>query len=154
MADIRAYRDASDRAHVIALWEGVFGYAAEHNAPALVIDQKMRANDGLFFVCREGAALVGTILCGYDGHRGWLYSLAVQPAARHRGHGTALVRHAECALAALGCLKVNLQVVEGNAGVAGFYQRLGYAIEPRISMGRRLPPAGRPGDEPQKERTG
>lgn len=138
MVELRAYRDAADRAAVIALWEQVFGYAADHNSPPLVIDQKVRANDGLFFVCLEQGRLVGTIMCGFDGHRGWLYSLAVHPSDRAKGHGTRLVRHAEHALAARGCLKVNLQIVETNGAVAAFYQRLGYSVEPRASMGRRL----------------
>ncbi|MCE3273122.1 MAG: acetyltransferase [Ramlibacter sp.] len=138
MIELRTYRDAADRTAVIALWEEVFGYAADHNSPPLVIDQKLRADDGLFFVCIAEGALVGTIMCGYDGHRGWLYSLAVHPSARTQGHGARLVRHAEEALAGRGCLKVNLQILEANAAVAAFYQRLGYSLEPRVSMGRRL----------------
>jgi ribosomal protein S18 acetylase RimI-like enzyme len=77
-------------------------------------------------------------MCGYDGHRGWLYSLAVHPSSRNNGHGTRLVRHAEAALAERGCLKVNLQILETNRSVVQFYRRLGYCAEPRISMGRRL----------------
>lgn len=142
MVELRVYRDATDRAQVIALWEEVFGYAAEHNAPQLVIDQKLRAEDSLFFVCRESDQVVGTIMSGYDGHRGWLYSLAVHPLARKRGYGRRLVRHAERALAARGCLKVNLQILESNGAVATFYERLGYFVEPRVSMGRRLPGGG------------
>lgn len=134
----REYRDTEDRAAVIALWQEVFGYTADHNAPPLVIDQKVQAADGLFFVCIDEGRMAGTIMCGWDGHRGWLYSLAVQPTLRKIGHGTRLVRHAEEALAARGCLKVNLQVLDSNGPVADFYRRLGYAVEPRISMGRRL----------------
>lgn len=77
-------------------------------------------------------------MAGYDGHRGWLYCLAVDPAARKQGLGTALIRHAEGVLVQLGCLKVNLQIIEGNKAVAAFYQALGYVVEPRISMGKPL----------------
>jgi ribosomal protein S18 acetylase RimI-like enzyme len=55
------------------------------------------------------------------------------------GVGTALVRHAEQALTQRGCMKINLQIVSGNEGVSRFYQSLGYAVEPRISMGKRIP---------------
>lgn len=142
MPEIRTYQDTADRAAVIALWTEVFAYTDDHNAPPLVIDQKLEAGDGLFFVSAEGGQVVGTIMCGYDGHRGWLYSLAVHRSARTQGHGARLVRHAEAVLAGLGCLKVNLQIVASNAAVAAFYERLGYAVEPRISMGRRLPAPG------------
>jgi ribosomal protein S18 acetylase RimI-like enzyme len=138
MSAIAVYDDALHRAQVIALWQQVFGYAAPHNAPALTLDKKLEAADGLFFVCCEKEEVAGTVMAGYDGHRGWLYSLAVHPSCRRQGIATRLVRHAECVLAARGCLKVNLQILEGNRDVAGFYERLGYAVEPRVSMGRLL----------------
>jgi ribosomal protein S18 acetylase RimI-like enzyme len=75
---------------------------------------------------------------GYDGHRGWLYAVAVGRQYRRSGVGTALVRKAEAALRELGCNKINLQVRAGNAAVTDFYSRLGYAVEERISMGREI----------------
>jgi ribosomal protein S18 acetylase RimI-like enzyme len=80
-------------------------------------------------------------MAGYDGHRGWLYSVAVRRDSKRAGIGRALIRHAEEALQALGCAKVNLQVRATNAEVVQFYERLGYAAEDRISLGRRLSPA-------------
>lgn len=94
--------------------------------------------DGLFFVATRGSAVIGTILAGYDGHRGWLYSVAVDPSHRMNGVGTALVRHAERALTERGCMKINLQVLADNEPVAGFYRSLGYGVEQRISMGKRI----------------
>ena len=82
--------------------------------------------------------VIGTVMGGYDGHRGWVYSLAVDEARRHSGIGSALVDEIEEALKALGCLKVNLQVVGSNSGVVDFYKRLGFSVEDRISMGKRL----------------
>ena len=76
---------------------------------------------------------------GYDGHRGWIYSLAVHSEWRERSVGTALMQQIENALIELGCMKINLQVMENNAGAESFYQKLGYVNEPRISMGKQIP---------------
>ena len=136
---IEAYDDTRHRDDVIALWQAVFRYDAPHNAPALVVDRKLAAADELFFVACRDERVVGTILAGYDGHRGWLYSVAVDPQYRHARLGTALVRHAEQALTALGCVKINLQIIGGNRQVTDFYRSLGYAVEDRVSMGRTVP---------------
>jgi len=131
--------DASrDFDQVVALWRQVFAYDSPHNAPALVIKKKLEQRDGLFFVARLDRSVVGTVMAGYDGHRGWIYSLAVLPDQRRNGIGSRLLRHAEARLAELGCIKVNLQIVEGNEPAVGFYERHGYEIEPRISMGKRM----------------
>lgn len=74
----------------------------------------------------------------YDGHRGWLYTVAVKPDRRRQGVATALVRHAEQALAKLGCVKLNLQVRGRDDGARAFYESLGYVAEPRLSMGKPL----------------
>ncbi|MBK5549274.1 GNAT family N-acetyltransferase, partial [Pseudomonas sp. TH03] len=66
------------------------------------------------------------------------YSVAVHPAQRRQGLGARLVRHAEQALTARGCMKINLQIVSTNESVKGFYESLGYAVEPRISMGKKV----------------
>lgn len=131
-----------DAAAVAALWREVFPDDPPHNAPELVIAQKRACQPELFFVAEAGGAVVGTLMAGYDGHRGWLYAVAVGPRHRRRGVGTLLIRHAEAALAARGCTKVNLQVRASNAAVVAFYERAGYAVEERVSMGRRLPAGG------------
>lgn len=138
MPKITLYQDIPHRQQVIHLWRLVFGPATGHNDPALSIDKKLAVNDGLFFVALAGEQVVGTTLAGYDGHRGWLYSVAVHPEFQATGIGTQLVRHAERALAELGCMKINLQVLESNKDVVAFYQSIGYAVEERISMGRKV----------------
>jgi ribosomal protein S18 acetylase RimI-like enzyme len=125
---------------VAALWDEVFGYQGAHNAPDAVIRQKVESEDGLFFVAAADGRVVGTAMGGYDGHRGWIYTVAVATGLRRRGVGTALVRRVEEELAARGCPKVNLQVRAENAAVVAFYERLGYRVEPRVSMGKLLPP--------------
>ncbi len=132
------YNDTSHRAQVIDLWRVAFGYEDAHNAPALVIDKKLAVDDGLFFVALAQGAVVGTVMAGYDGHRGWLYAVAVHPDQRQSGVGGVLVRHAENALMVRGCLKINLQIRGGNERVAAFYESLGYVVEPRVSMGKRM----------------
>ena len=136
---IALYTDSVHRRQVMALWETVFGYEAMHNKPNLVIDKKVEVDDHLFFVALDGDAVVGTVMVGYDGHRGWIYSLAVSPSHRRQGIGSRLVAHAERALARRGCMKINLQIMEGNEGVAAFYAFLGYSVEKRVSMGKILP---------------
>jgi ribosomal protein S18 acetylase RimI-like enzyme len=135
---ISAFVDAAHREAVVALWNEVFGYEGAHNDPDLVIDKKLEVRDELFFVALDGPTAVGTIMAGYDGHRGWIYSVAVAPVLRKQGIGSQLVAHAERALAKKGCLKINLQIMGDNAGVAAFYASLGYAVEPRVSMGKKF----------------
>ena len=135
---IGPYRDRQHRAQVIELWQQAFGYDTAHNLPSLAIDKKLAVNDGLFFVATDNKAVIGTILAGYDGHRGWLYSVAVHTDYRRHGLGSSLVRYAEQALTALGCMKINLQITGGNDVVVGFYEALGYGVEPRISMGKKI----------------
>jgi len=145
MHTIIEYSDVIHRRQVIALWETVFGYEDSHNKPGMAIDMKLAAPDGLFFVAVVDDAVVGTVLAGYDGHRGWLYAVAVHPQHRQQGLGKALVRFAEQALTTRGCLKINLQIIAGNDSMASFYEAMGYAVEPRISMGKKIkqddPPA-------------
>jgi ribosomal protein S18 acetylase RimI-like enzyme len=135
---IGAYCDRLHRAQVVALWQEAFGYDTAHNLPTLAIDKKLAVNDGLFFVATDKNVVIGTVLAGYDGHRGWLYSVAVRADYRRQGLGASLVRHAEQALSALGCMKINLQITGGNDTVVGFYEALGYGVEPRISMGKKM----------------
>jgi ribosomal protein S18 acetylase RimI-like enzyme len=134
---IRIY-DESDERDVIALWERVFAYREPRNDPARVIRQKLDVQRELFFVAILDNIVVGTVMGGYDGHRGWIYSLAVDPAHQRQKLGTALIRHVEKALAEQGCPKINLQVLPSNAAAIGFYEKLGYHVEERISMGKVL----------------
>ena len=135
---IQEYNDKIHRLQVIELWQEAFGYATARNVPALVIDKKLAIDDGLLFVGIRNRGVIGTVMAGYDGHRGWIYSLAVLPLYRKQGIGSALLSHAEQKLSWLGCMKINLQVIEGNDGAEKFYISNGYSIEKRISMGKQL----------------
>ena len=121
MHSITSYANDHHRAEVIELWTTVFGYESAHNAPGVSIDKKLEAHDDLFFVALLEGAVIGTILAGYDGHRGWLYSVAVHPSHRKKGLGRALVGHAERTLTERGCMKINLQIAPGNEAVSAFW---------------------------------
>jgi ribosomal protein S18 acetylase RimI-like enzyme len=125
-------------AEVEALWRAVFPEDPPHSHAAVAIPQKLAVQRNLMLVAQEDGHVLGTILAGYDGHRGWLYKLAVHPKARGCGIARALIRAAEQGLAELGCTKVNLQVRDTNRDAAAFWAHMGYAVEPRISMGRTL----------------
>lgn len=92
---ICTFTNSTHRDQVVALWEDMFGYETAHNRPALAIDEKLAADDGLFFVAIIESQVIGTIMAGYDGHRGWIYSVAVHPEHRKQGIGSQLVAHAE-----------------------------------------------------------
>ena len=92
----------------------------------------------LLLVASAGSEVVGSIMAGYDGHRGWLYALAVLPGYRFDQVATNLVIEAERQLTAIGCTKINLQIRASNPQAQQFYRTLGYATEDRISMGKRL----------------
>ncbi len=135
--EIRAYTE-SDQADVAALWRTVFPDSSSWNVPEEDIERKLAVQREYFYVSHVNGELVGTAMGGYDGHRGWLYYVAVHPQYRRQGIGTALVKRVEAGLAGIGCPKINLQVRATNAAVVDFYRTLGYEIEERLSMGRRL----------------
>ena len=110
------------------------------NDPRKDIARKRRVQPELFLVAVAdgGATVVGTVMAGYDGHRGWINYLATDPAWRRQGIGRALMHEAEAGLARLGCPKINLQVRHDNRDAIAFYQRLGFGEDAVVSMGKRL----------------
>ena len=134
---IEPYRDAHF-ADVSALWREAFPDDPPWNAAEVAIPAKLSVQPELFLVALDGPRTIGSIMAGYDGHRGWLYAVAVRASHRRRGIGAALVRTAEARLEALGCRKINLQVRAANSALVAFYERLGYAVEERVSLGKRL----------------
>ncbi|MFN8641029.1 MAG: GNAT family acetyltransferase [Candidatus Binatia bacterium] len=135
--DIRSIADA-DVPAVLALWAATFPDPRPWNQPAAYLPRKRAHGDDQLLVAVLAGRLVGAVALGWDGVRGWIYHLAVAPALRRRGVGRALMRAAEDRLRARGCPKVNLQVLSDNRAVVAFYEALGYAVEPRISMGKTL----------------
>ena len=134
---IRPFREA-DRLALEQLWTLVFPDDPPRNDPRRMIDNKLKVQPELLLVGTVENALVGAVMAGFDGVRGWIHHLAVAPEWRRRGFATELVRAAEVALRKLGCPKVNLQVRATNSAVVAFYQSVGYELEERLSLGRTL----------------
>lgn len=130
---IRKFQE-KDRDSLISLWKRVFPDDPPHNEPSQVISAKLKVDD-LIFVSEQGSQIIGACMAGYDGHRGWLYAVAVLPEHRRNGTGSSLVTTALEELKRLGCKKVNLQIRSTNTAVASFYKALGFATEDRVSMG-------------------
>lgn len=132
---IRAYKD-SDLNAVINLWKAVFPDAPAHNIPEDDIRIKLNIQRELFLVAEEKGEIIGTAMAGFDGHRGWVYYLAVSPDHRRKGIGMVLMKTAEEKLTQMGCPKINIMVRATNRSVVQFYEKLGYASEERITMGK------------------
>lgn len=135
--EIRTYREG-DREGVISLWEIVFPGSAVWNKSEKVIATKLSTQPELFFVAIQENSVVGTILAGFDGVRGWVHRLAVSPDWRRQGLASMLMQKAESGLKDVGCPKLNLQVRASNLEVLKFYDSLGYKVEPRASLGKLL----------------
>ena len=135
--EIRSYI-FEDESQVIALWEAIFSDDPPWNDPLSMIHRKLTVQPELFLIAHINGRIVGTVIAGFDGVRGWVYHLAVHTELRRNGIATMLMHSAENALEALGCPKVNIQVRATNTAVISFYQSLGYNIEDRASLGKRL----------------
>jgi len=143
VTSIRVYC-ASDQVSVIALWERC-GLVRPWNVPAEDIAAKLAFRPELLYVAEsrrppagDAPRIVGSVMAGYEGHRGWINYLAVDPALRRSGLGRALMERAEVALRELGCPKINLQVRATNTDVIAFYRALGFEIDAAVSLGKRL----------------
>lgn len=135
-ASIRPFARADAEA-VVALWREV-GLTRPWNDPFRDIERKLTQQPELFVVAECEGEIFGTVMAGFEGHRGWMNYLAVSPAARGTGLGRRLVEHVEVALERVGCPKLSLQVRSSNAEVLKFYEHLGYGVDDVISMGKRL----------------
>ena len=128
-----------DTESVISLWQEA-GLTRSWNNPHRDIQRKMTVQPKLFLVAVDGEDVVGSVMAGYDGHRGWIYYLASAPHRRGEGIARSLVEAAEEALLELGCPKVQLMVRPENDESLGFYDALGYERFATITTGKRLIP--------------
>ena len=136
MIRFRAVGDADVEA-VIALWRAC-GLTRAWNDPLQDIAFARAGQTSTILVGEAEGTIVASAMAGHDGHRGMLYYVAVAPGHRRRGLGKAAVRAAEAWLAERGVWKINLLVRAENEAVRGFYEKLGYEINPVLCMGRRI----------------
>jgi len=133
---IRSFQ-ISDETDVIDLWHRC-NLVVPQNNPKKDIEMKLQVQPELFFVGVISSRIVSTIMSGYDGHRGWIYSLAVDPDFQQNGIGRRMVEKAEMKLRKLGCSKINLQVRASNKSVIAFYEHIGFGDDDVIGLGKRL----------------
>ena len=133
---IRPY-EPEDRKAIVALWEAC-QLVVPRNDPIADIQTKIQFQPDLFLVAVAENRLVGSVMAGYEGHRGWINYLAVAPDQRRQGIAKAMMVLAEKKLRALGCPKINLQVRRTNTAVINFYQAIGFEEDDVISFGKRL----------------
>ncbi|MET0674841.1 MAG: GNAT family acetyltransferase [Bradyrhizobium sp.] len=118
----------ADVAAVIALWQAC-GLTRPWNDPAGDIALARRGPSSTVLVGRHDGAIVATVMVGHDGHRGWVYYVAADPALRGKGFGRAIMNAAEDWLRAAGVPKLQLLVRPDNSGVAGFYKSIGFGTQ-------------------------
>jgi ribosomal protein S18 acetylase RimI-like enzyme len=123
--------DDADVAGVIALWRAC-GLTRPWNDPAADIALARKGSNATVLIGRNNGSIVATVLVGHDGHRGWVYYLAVDPDRRHKGYGRVMMSAAEDWLRERGIEKLQLLVRPDNRSVKNFYQSLGYSEQERI----------------------
>ncbi len=136
MTKIRAFEER-DTEMVVSLWQ-TCGLTRPWNDPYRDIARKLTVQRELFLVAEDAGEVVGSVMAGYDGHRGWLYYLAAAPSHRGQGIGRALVERAEALLLELGCPKVQIMVRPENGIVRSFYDDLGFVPFDVWATGKRL----------------
>ena len=132
--EIRAARPV-DREAVIALWEAA-GLCRPWNDPVADFDRALEGEASTILVGTDEGELAAVAMVGDDGHRGWIYYVAVPADRRGTGLGAAIVRAAEAWLGARGCPKIQLMVREENEAVVGFYDALGYVRTEVLVLGK------------------
>ncbi|MGD9142707.1 MAG: GNAT family acetyltransferase [Dehalococcoidia bacterium] len=122
---------------VIELWEKC-ELTRPWNNPGLDIERKIKVNPELFLVGLIEGKVVASAMGGYEGHRGWVNYLAVDPERRRQGLGRKMMDVIEERLSEIGCPKINIQVRDDNTEALNFYSKIGYNTEEIISLGKRL----------------
>ena len=120
--------DAFDE--VRTLWAATDGVGLNDADTREGLDSYLLRNPGLSFVARDGKQLVGAVLCGHDGRRGYLHHLAVTKSHRRQNIGGRLVDHCLARLNSLGIQKCNIIVYADNDDAAGFWERRGWIEQP------------------------
>jgi ribosomal protein S18 acetylase RimI-like enzyme len=124
---------------VVALWKKC-NLTRPVNNPHKDIERKMKINPELFLIGLIDGKVVATAMGGYEGHRGWVNYLGVDPIYQKQGLGKQIMQALEQLLLERGCPKLNLQVRASNIEAMKFYERTGYKQDEVVSFGKRLIP--------------
>lgn len=127
----------SDREAVIALWQAC-ALTRPWNDPVADFDRAVETATSDILVRHDGDELIASVMVGYDGHRGWVYYLAVHPDQRRRGLGREMMEAAEAWLRERDAPKIQLMVRSDNAAVIDFYEAFGLDRQDVVTLGRRL----------------
>jgi ribosomal protein S18 acetylase RimI-like enzyme len=131
--EVRAAIEA-DEATVVALWRAC-GLVASYNDPATDFRfAHAKENSDVLVGTDTSGRIISSIMVGHDGHRGWLYYVAVAPDCRAQGVGRSMVKAGEKWLSARGVKKAQLMVRETNTETVAFYERVGFETIPRTVM--------------------
>jgi ribosomal protein S18 acetylase RimI-like enzyme len=122
-----------DYDQVLALWEAGGLVISRSDSPE-ALEKQLECDADLFLVAEENSSVFGVVLGRWEGRRGWINRLAVDPTQRHKRLGSLLVTEVEKRLKVKGCEKVNLLIDPDNSGVQVFYEQLGYSRDDLIFM--------------------
>jgi len=134
--DIREIDDG-DVTPLLALWR-ICELTRPWNDPRADIAHARTTEHATILLGFQGYALVASVMVGYDGHRGWVYYLAVDPSQQNRGHGRAMMTAAEAWLVARGAPALRLMVRDANIDALAFYTKLGFERQDVVVLGKRL----------------
>ena len=127
-------RDIED---IVSLWHAA-GLTVPHNDPYEDILFCRASRHGAVLLGTVGGVIVASVLVGHDGHRGWIYYVAVDPDHQGQGHDASILAAGEAWLTTRGVPKAQLIIRETNTRVRAFYDAHGYAEEPRLIMSKRF----------------
>ncbi|NNK96345.1 MAG: GNAT family acetyltransferase [Desulfobacterales bacterium] len=134
--EIRKFQD-TDVSAVVSLWHRC-KLTVAWNDPLRDVDRKKKHQPELFLVGLINSRLIASVMGGYDGHRGWIYYLAVDPDYRQRGFGSLMIEEVEARIKKTGCAKINVMVRKSNQKIADFYFKHGYGTDEVSCLGKRL----------------
>lgn len=133
---IRIFRE-QDSQDIIRLWK-LCELVVPWNNPQIDINRKTKDSPELFFIGELGGNIIASCMAGYDGHRGWIYYLAVHPDHRRNSYAHTIMSYAEKSLRNIGCPKIDLMIRNTNSDVIAFYKQIGYNADPVVVMSKRL----------------
>ena len=133
---IRTFNN-DDTNEVIQLWRNC-DLLRPWNDPEQDINRKLDDSPELFLVGILEGKICASAMGGYDGHRGWVNYLAVDPSVQHSGLGKQIMSELESRLMKIGCPKINVQIRSDNQHAVEFYKRIGYSFDEVVCVGKRL----------------